>query len=97
MFKKALGWLVSGSEVFSKLIVLLNTSSRAKYAQASLTEIVTIMTGRIVSEASITISLLGRNLDAYGIVTDPEFLAALQAAIATFVNAIQQGQTEGTD
>ncbi|MBD2038355.1 hypothetical protein H6F76_25715 [Leptolyngbya sp. FACHB-321] len=90
MFKKVLGWLASGSEVFSKPIVLLNTSPRATYVQALLTEIVTIMTGRIVSEASITISLLGRNLDAPETVADPEILAALQAAIATFVKAIQQ-------
>ena len=91
VLKNALDWLVSGSEFINKPIALLNTSPRATYAQASLTEIVTVMTGRIVSEASITIPLLGRNLDAYGIVADPEISAALKAAIATFVNAIQQG------
>jgi NAD(P)H-dependent FMN reductase len=90
VLKNALDWLVSGSEFISKPIALLNTSPRATYAQASLTETVTVMTGRIVSEASITIPLLGRNLDAHGIVADPEIAKALKAAIATFVNAIQQ-------
>ncbi|MGB3755280.1 MAG: hypothetical protein WBA07_02765 [Rivularia sp. (in: cyanobacteria)] len=37
-----------------KAIALFNASPRAIHAQASLTEIVTTMAGRIVPEASIT-------------------------------------------
>jgi hypothetical protein len=48
------------------------------------------MAGRIVPEASISLSLLGKNLDAAGIVADPVISEELQAAMIAFANAIQQ-------
>lgn len=89
VLKNALDWLVSGSEFMGKPIALLNASPRATHAQASLTEIVTVMTGRIVPEASIAVSLLSRNLDANGIIADPKISATLRAAISTFTEAIR--------
>ena len=89
VLKNALDWLVSGEEFIGKPIALFNASPRAVHAQASLTEIVTTMAGRIVPEACITVSLLGRNLDAAGIVANPEVSNELQAAIISFMNAIQ--------
>jgi chromate reductase, NAD(P)H dehydrogenase (quinone) len=90
VLKNALDWLVSGEEFVGKPIALLNASPRAIHAQASLTEIVTTMAGRIVPEASITISLLGRNLDTAGIVADSEISSEVKAAIVAFVTAIEQ-------
>ena len=87
--KNALNWLVNGEEFIGKPIALFNASPRAVHAQASLTEIVTTMAGRIVPEACITVSLLGRNLDAAGIVANPEVSNELQSAIISFMNAIQ--------
>jgi hypothetical protein len=52
------------------------------------------MAGKIVPEASITVSLLGKNLDAAGIVAEPEIAGEIQAAIDSFVNAIQQLQNQ---
>lgn len=92
VLKNALDWLVSGEEFVGKPIALFNASPRAIHAQASLTEIVTTMAGQIVPEASITISLLGKNLDADGIVANPEISGELQAAIISFANAIEQFQ-----
>ena len=89
VLKNALNWLVSGEEFIGKPIALFNASPRSVHAQASLTEIVTTMAGRIVPEACITVSLLGRNLDAAGIVANPEVSNELQAAIISFMNAIQ--------
>jgi chromate reductase, NAD(P)H dehydrogenase (quinone) len=93
VLKNALDWLVSGEEFVGKPIAVFNASPRAIYAQASLSEIVATMAGRIVPEASITISLLGKNLDAAEIVADPEISGELQAAIVSFANAIEQFQT----
>ncbi len=90
VLKNALDWLVSGEEFVGKPIALFNASPRAIHAQASLIEIVTTMAGRIVPEASITVSLLGRNLDAAGIVADLEISKELQSAIAAFTIAISQ-------
>lgn len=92
VLKNALDWLVSGEEFVGKPIALFNASPRAIHAQASLTEIVTTMAGRIVPEASITVSLLGKNLDANGIIADPEISGKLQASVISFANAIEQFQ-----
>ncbi len=88
VLKNALDWLVSGEEFVGKAIALFNASPRATHAQASLIEILTTMSGRIVPEASITVPLLGKSLDAAGIVADPELSGELQAGIMAFVNAI---------
>ena len=90
VLKNALDWLVSKEEFVGKPVALFNASPRAIYAQASLIEIITTMAGRIVPEASITVSLLGKNLDAAGIVADPEISSTLQAAIISFANAIER-------
>jgi chromate reductase, NAD(P)H dehydrogenase (quinone) len=89
VLKNALDWLVSGEEFVGKPIALFNTSPRAVHAQASLIEIMTTMAGRMIPEASITIPLLGKNLDAAGIVADPEMSSEVQAAIGVFVTAIE--------
>jgi chromate reductase, NAD(P)H dehydrogenase (quinone) len=65
-------FIMSGSEFVGKPIALFNTSSRAVHAQASLIEIITRMSGIVVPEAFIVVSLLGRQLDAAGIAVDRE-------------------------
>ncbi len=70
-------------------IALFNASPRAIHAQAQLTEIVTTMAGRIVPEASITVSLLGKNIDADGIIADKNISSQVQTAIVAFANAIE--------
>ncbi|MBW4537765.1 MAG: NAD(P)H-dependent oxidoreductase [Myxacorys chilensis ATA2-1-KO14] len=94
VLKNALDWLVNGEEFVGKPIALLNASPRAIHAQASLTEIVTVMAGRVIPAASITVPLLGQNLDAAGIASDAELSSALHTAIVTFASAIQRCQSE---
>lgn len=90
VLKNALNWLVSGEEFVSKPTALFNASPRAIYAIASLTEIVTTMSGKIVPEASVTVSILGKNLDATAIVNDSEISSQLQVAIVAFAAAINE-------
>jgi len=81
--KNALDWMV-GSEVFvNKPVALLNASPRAVHAQASLKEIITMMSARVVEEASITVPILGANLDEEGIVTHPAISVALRQMLTT--------------
>lgn len=94
VLKNALDWLVSGEEFIGKPIALFNASPRAIHAQASLTEIVKTMTGRIVPEAAITVSLLGKKMDVAGIVADQEISGELRAKIVSFTNAIKQFQKQ---
>jgi chromate reductase, NAD(P)H dehydrogenase (quinone) len=97
VLKNALDWLVSGEEFVGKPIALFNASPRAIHAQASLTEIVTTMAGRIVPEASITVSLLGKNLDAGGIIANSKISSEVQNALVAFAIAIEQFRTEAVE
>jgi NAD(P)H-dependent FMN reductase len=94
--KNALDWLVSSGELVGKPVALINTSPRATWAQASLTETLTVMTASLIDEASITLPLLGRGLDEAGIASDPEISPVLRSAVAAFAHAIKscQGQAE---
>lgn len=91
--KNALDWLVSGSEFVDKPVALLSASSRSTYAFEALKTTLTTMSGRFVAEASITLPLLGRNLDAAAIAADPELSHALRAALDAFCRAVRQRPT----
>ena len=86
--KNALDWLVGSPEIVGKPIALLNASPRATIAQASLVEILTTMSTRLIPEASIALPLLGRRLDAAAIAADPELAAPLRAAVAAFARVL---------
>jgi chromate reductase, NAD(P)H dehydrogenase (quinone) len=88
VLKNALDWLVSGSEFVNKPIAIFNASPRAAHAHASLIEIITTMSGRLVSEACIEVLLLGRGMDAVAIENDVEISKEIQGAIDRFVKAI---------
>jgi chromate reductase, NAD(P)H dehydrogenase (quinone) len=90
VLKNALDWLVSSEDFIDKPIAIFNASPRATHAQASLIEVVTTMAGRIIPEASITVSLMGKKLDASGIIADPQLSEEIQKAIGAFCDAIDQ-------
>ena len=85
VLKNALDWLVGAFEFPEKPVAVINASPRATHADAALRLTLETMSARLVAEASITLPLLGRNLDAAGIVADPELAAALQAALERFL------------
>jgi len=74
VLKNALDWLVSGDEFPYKPVVLVNTSPRATHAQLALREIISTMSGNIIECASLSVPLLGTDLDVNGIIDD-EFLS----------------------
>ena len=84
VLKNALDWVVGSGELAGKRVALINASPRATHAQASLTETLTVMSADLVAEASITLPLLGKKLDAAGIAADPELSNALRSAILAF-------------
>ena len=86
--KNALDWLVSSSEFPEKPIALISTSPRSVEANAQLRLVLTTMSARLIDEASITLPLLGKNLDPNQIVSDPAFSRPLRLALANFVAAI---------
>jgi chromate reductase, NAD(P)H dehydrogenase (quinone) len=97
VLKNALDWLVGGEEFIGKLVALLNASPRSTYAQASLTEILTVMSGRIVPEASITIPLLGKSLDEHEIASHGEIAGALRVALVAFAHAVENDRVKAEE
>ena len=87
--KNALDWLVGGEEFPNKAIMLINTSPRASHAIESLREILQTMSGHIIESASVSVPLLGSNLDKNGIIAHREISAILNAGLVEFCTKIQ--------
>ncbi len=85
--KNMLDWLVASAEFPGKPVALVSASPRASHADASLRLILDTMSARLVSDASITLPLLGRGLDADGIAADPDLSARLRAALEALRDA----------
>jgi len=87
--KNALDWLVSDEGFAGKAVAVINTSPRASHADAQLRLTLATMAARLIEEASITLPLLGRDLDAAGIVADVELSVQLRGALERFAAAIE--------
>lgn len=88
VMKNALDWMVGCEAFVSKPVALLNASPRAVHAQAALRETVAVMSARIVEKASVTVPILGANLNEDEIVVDPDISAALLAALVALRVAV---------
>ena len=82
VMKNALDWMVSCEAFVNKPVAILNASPRATFADASLREIVTMMSAVIIEDASITVPIIGARLDEEKIFHHPEISTSLQAALA---------------
>ena len=56
VLKNALDWLVASGEFYEKPVALFSASPRARFAQASLAETLTVMTARLIPEAFLNSS-----------------------------------------
>jgi chromate reductase len=92
VLKNALDWVVGSGELVDKPIALINSSSRAKHAWASLAETLAVMSANVIPEASIPASLQGTTLDANGILKNAELATALRSAIEVLAFAARRAQ-----
>jgi NAD(P)H-dependent FMN reductase len=97
VMKNALDWLVRSGELVDKPVALISASPHATWALASLTETLTVMSARLVPEASITLSLTTNRIDEVGIAANAEISRMLQSALAAFARAIRGGAAKATD
>jgi len=88
VMKNALDWMVGCEAFVNKPVALLNASPRAVHAQAALRETVSVMSARIVENASIAVPILGSNLSEEEIAFHPELSASLRAALAALAVAV---------
>ena len=92
-FKNLLDWLVSGPEMVGKVVCVLNASSHATFAPASLAETLRTMSAVVVPGAAITVPVNGRRLRADAIAADPELSAILLHALTAVAAAVTAPQT----
>ena len=85
--KNALDWLGSFEPFAYKPVAVLNASPRARHADAALREVLTTMAAVIVEPASITLPLVGAQLDEEGMVGTPAIATAIQAALLALAEA----------
>ena len=88
VLKNALDWIVGSGELVDKPVALLNASPRSTYAQASLRETVTVMSGRLIEEASETVPLLGKNRNEADNVSDQDLSNMIGVSLDAFAKAI---------
>ncbi|MGR8931875.1 MAG: NADPH-dependent FMN reductase [Gammaproteobacteria bacterium] len=88
--KNALDWMV-GCEVFvNKPVALLNASPRAVHAQAALKEVITMMSARVVEDASITVPVLGFHSNQADILADTDIVSALRHALEVLHTVVRE-------
>jgi chromate reductase len=92
--KNALDWLVGSVEFPGKPVALFNTSPRATHSDAQLRLTLTTMAGRLIESASITLPLLGRNLDANGIIANAGLSESIRAALQNLAKAATDQQAD---
>lgn len=92
--KNALDWVVSSGEFVYKPVALLNASPASTHAEASLMETLRVMTATIITDACIRVPLMGRRLDASGIVEDPQLSELLKNNLAVFAAGIEATRIE---
>ena len=92
-----LDWVVGSGELVDKPVAILNASPMATYAQASLTETLTVMSARVITAASLTIPIQGKHLDETGIVADPQLSRLVLQAIKQLISAIERSAPNAHD
>lgn len=82
VLKNALDWVVGSGELIDKPVVVINAAPHSTFAQASLCETLTVMSGKLVTGGPLVVSLAGRKaLDVDGMRADPDVRAGLEAVL----------------
>jgi chromate reductase len=87
VLKNALDWLVSSEAFINKPVALFNASPLSVHAHASLREVVTVMSARVVDESSIALPVRGSGLDEDGIYDEPNMSAFIREALLALARA----------
>ncbi len=96
VLKNALDWLVSSEAFINKPVALFNASPLSVHAHASLREIVTVMSARVVEESSIVLPVRGSRLDENGIHDEPDMSASIREARRALARAVVTFRDEQT-
>jgi NAD(P)H-dependent FMN reductase len=87
--KNALDWLVSFEPFANKPVAVFNASPRAHHADLALRETLKTMAALIVEPASITIPILGSQLNEDGMVSDASVAPRIRTALQALGGAVR--------
>lgn len=85
--KNALDWIVGSGELMDRAVGCLNPSPHSLFAHPQLIETVSVMSARVVAEASIVVPVAGRKLDPAGILADAGLASVLSSALRALAMA----------
>ena len=86
--KNALDWMVGYEALVNKPVAILSASPRAVHADAQLREVITTMSARVIQAASISVPVLGSQLNEDGIVSDPTISKLLVASLGILLSSL---------
>ncbi len=92
--KNALDWVVGSGELVDKPVGLINAAPRSTYAQESLRETLTVMSSKLVPQASVSMSVPVRSLSVAEMTANPEVSATLRSAIDGLRAAVDARRAE---
>ena len=88
-FKNVLDWLVGSTSFPGKPVAVINVSPRSVYAQEQVREVLATMSARLLDEASRTIPLPRRDLDAQSIAKDQELALLVRSVLDAIALALK--------
>lgn len=95
VLKNALDWLVSYEGFVDKPIALVNASPRARHAFDALHEVLRTMSANILSEASVTVPLLGSCVTEEAMLASREVSERIGRSLAALTSALMQAGHPG--
>jgi chromate reductase len=81
--KNALDWVVGSGELSEKVVMLMNASSRAVYAQAALTEVLFAMNAKLAPTLNVTADLPRRDMSPEEIAANSVLAPILRKSLDT--------------
>ena len=95
VMKNALDWLVGDEGFAGKAVVLVNTSARARHAQDALREVLQTMAARLLTEASLTLPLLGSCTTEEAMLASTDISGRIQASLQSLALYLSRGESGG--
>ena len=83
--KNALDWAVGGSEIVGKPVGVLSASAASRFVHPQLIEVLTVMSARVVPEATLVLDIPRRGATAQSLAADRDLASALAKAVAALL------------
>lgn len=89
VLKNGLDWLVGSLDFPGKPTAVVNASPRAKDADAALKLTLRTMSANLIEDACSVLPVMGRGLDAEGLVADNDLRSVLESALLALAGAFE--------